>query len=209
MRRFAAVFAPFALAASAACADDCSSAVQAAFEKQRVQKGYHLVIKQQSERGEVETVRDYVAPDRMYNQMTVPGEPAPLQTIAIGRWAWGNQGGGWEELQPQFAQSVTSDVASALQLPVELKDAFACLGKVTRDGMEFIGYRTLPGPAPNANEPPLLRTVLIDAATGLPVRNIIAPAKEGAASLVETVYSYPPDVSVEAPNGAAPASPLR
>lgn len=206
MRRCAAMLALFSLGITAARADDCSSAVQAAFEKQRNQKGYHLVSKQQSERGEVETVRDYVAPDRMFNQVTVPGEPAPLQTIAVGRWAWGNQGGGWEELQPQFAQSVTSDVASALQVPVEIKDTFVCLGSVKRDGKEFAGYRTEPKAAPNAGEPALMRTVLIDADSGLPAHNIISEAKEGAAALLETAYTYPADITVEAPLDATRAS---
>lgn len=203
MRRLIAVLALSTLGAGAARAADCAADVQAAFEKQRKLPSYRLVIKQQTERGEVETQRDYQAPDRMYNKMTVPGEPAPLETIAIGRWAWGNQGGGWEELQPQFAQSVTYDVKSALTEPVAITDSFACLGKVSRDGKEFAGYRS--EPQKDAKAPVLVRTVLIDAASGLPARNIISEARDGAPEVVATSYSYPADITIDAPR-AAPAA---
>ena len=194
--------------AAPAFAGDCAKELQAAFEKQRAQPGYRIVTKQPHERGEVETTREYLAPDKMYNKVIVPGEPAPLETIAIGKWAWANQGGGWQELQPQFAQTVTFDVTATLTTPTEVKDPFTCLGKVTRDGRDYTGYRNEPKsgsdkPADPAN-PPLVRTVFVDPATGLPVLNMVSEAKPDAPALISTAYTYPVDITIVAPD-AMPA----
>ncbi len=208
MRRCLAVLALFGLAVSTARADDCSSAVQASFEKQRAQKGYRLTARQQTNNGVLETERSFLSPDRMYNKIVVPGEPAPLETIAVGRWAWANQGAGWQELQPQFAQSVTFEVSNTLQTPVEIKDPFVCLGKVTRDGKEYVGYRTSSDPAAGKpGEPPIARTVLVDPASGLPSYNMVGPVGGDTAPIIVTVYEYPSDLTVEAPLDALPASP--
>ena len=72
------------------------------------------------EDGKTKVTIDYALPDKMHQTVVAPGQPAPLETIAVSRWAWGNQGGGWEELQPQFAQSVTASVHTALAEPIEL-----------------------------------------------------------------------------------------
>ena len=191
-----------------AAAEDCAKEVQAAFEKQRTQPGYRIVTKQPHERGEVETTRDYLAPDKMYNKVVVPGEPAPLETIAIAKWAWANQGGGLQELQPQFAQTVTFVVTAALSTPVEVKDTFTCLGKVKRDGKDYTGYRNEPkaasGEPVDAANPPLVRTVLIDPASGLPALNMVSEAKPDAPAVISTAYSYPVDIVIVAPD-AVPA----
>jgi len=205
-RRYIAFCALILTGMTGAHAEDCSAAVQAAFEKQRTLPSYRLMAKQQSETGVVETQRDYVAPDRMYNKITIPGEPAPLETIAVGRWAWANQGGGWQELQPQFAQSVTFEVSNALATPVEVKDAFACLGKVMREGKEYLGYRNAAQPASGKPEGhAITRTVLVDAATGLPAHNLVGEADAGTPPVIATTYSYPADLAVEAPLDALPA----
>ena len=210
--RLAAIAILIAVFALPAAAQDCGPELQAAFEKQRAQPGYRLVLKQPHERGEIETTRDYLLPDRMHNKIVVPGEPAPLETIAIGKWAWANQGGGWQELQPQFAQTVTFDVSSALATPVEVKEAYTCLGKVVRDGKEYIGYRNTPSAMPgkpvDAANPLLARTVFVDPATGLPALNIVSEPNSGAPALLSSAYSYPLDLKIEAPD-AIPAGRTR
>jgi hypothetical protein len=202
-----------ALAASAFAAQDCAPDVQAAFEKQRTQPAYHVHSKQPSVRGEIETDTDFQRPDRMYNKVVVPGEPVPLETVAVGRWAWASQGGGYQELQPQFAQAVTFDVEATLNTPVKTAEPFSCLGKVTRDGREYVAYRSEPRASPGKpagpDNPALARTVFVDPATGLPALNIVSEATADAPSLVSAAYSYPVDIKIEAPVGAAPASPAR
>jgi hypothetical protein len=191
-------------------AGDCTATVVAAFEKQRTGRGYRMVTRQQSDRGEIVNTVDYLAPDRMHNVVVAPGEPHPLETIAIGRWAWANQGGGWQELQPQFAQSVTSHVATTLRQPIAPSEPFSCAGLVTRGERSFEAYRTEPRlVAPNKPEgtenPKLVRTILVDPATGLPAFNIVGGVTPSAPTVAEVAYSYPADLAIEAPD-AVPAN---
>lgn len=209
----AAAAAICGFAAPSLAAEDCSGAVAAAFEKQRVGVGYRVVARQPAPEGEIVNTFEFVPPDKMHNKVDVPGQPAPLETIAIGRWAWANQGGGWQELQPQFAQSVTSDVATTLGSPVKVAEQFICAGKATRDGKEYLAYQTPPRlaspdkPAGPAN-PMLARTVLVDPATGLPSFNLVGEPEASAKPLMTTAYSYPSDLKIEAPD-AVPASRTR
>lgn len=188
---------------------NCSPEVAAAFEKQRTGPGYRVVSRQQGPTGEIVNTADFIAPDRMHNTVEVPGQPAPLETIAIGRWAWANQGGGWQELQPQFAQAVTSDVAAALGRPAPISDAFTCVGKVARDGREYVAYATPaqlsdPSKPKGPGNPELVRTVLIDPSTGLPAYNIVDEPLGTPVPLVAIAYSHPKDLKIEAPD-AVPA----
>ena len=148
----------------------------------------------------------------MYNKVLVPGEPGALETIAIGRWAWASHGMGFQELQPQFAQSVTSDVSATLNTPVATGDALTCLGKVTRDGRELVGYQSTPTASPGKpvgpENPLLARTVFVDPASGLPALSIISEPKADAVALVSVTYSYPSDLKIEAPD-AIPAGRTR
>lgn len=192
---------------------DCRGDVEAAFEKQRTTApGYRVLAEQMQDSGKVEITIDYMLPDRMYQKVVAPNERAPIETIAVGRWAWGNMGGGWEELQPQFAQSVTSHTHVTLAEPAKATGDFDCLGKVTVDGKDYLGYRSKPGDAPpdrgpgaETPRPAVLRTVYVDPATGLPALNVVAEPGQEAKPWVRTTYAYPKDLVVEAPVGAAPA----
>jgi hypothetical protein len=195
-----------------AFAEDCTAPVAAAFEKQRTTKAYRVVSKQPSPRGEITSSINYITPDKMHQTLVVPDEPAPLETIAIGKWAWANQGGGFQELQPQFAQTVVSHVTATLGTPTGSPEPFTCLGKVTKDGKELLAYRTEPkaGPGkPVGPENPLLaRTVHIDAVTGLPVTNFVSEPSPDAVPLFIASFSYPTDIAIVAPD-AIPAGRTR
>ncbi|MFN3868900.1 MAG: hypothetical protein ACK4MF_07545 [Hyphomicrobiaceae bacterium] len=189
---------------NALAAEDCRSAVEAAFLKQRQQKAFRFAAEMPGEGGVTRMTIDYVLPDRMHQKVEAPGQPAPVETIAIARWAWGTQGGGWEELQPQFAQSITAHVHDALVAPPKLTGGFACLGKSNRDGAEVLGYRSLPeagAEAAPAGQPELARTIYVDAASGLPVANVVAAIKDGTPPVFDGRYSYSGDIKVEAPIG--------
>ena len=200
-------------ASPAFAADDCGKDVQAAFEKQRSQPAYRVNSKQPSVSGEVETQTDFQRPDRMYNKVVVPGEPGALETVAIGRWAWASHGMGFQELQPQFAQAVTFDVNAMLNTPVATAEPFTCLGKVTRDGHDWLAYRSEPKASPGKpagpGNPELARTVFVDPATGLPALTIVSETVPDAPALVSAAYTYPADINIEAPAGAAPAGRTR
>lgn len=212
-----------AIAALAACCvlpaaalADCKGEVEAGFEKQRTHApGYHVEAEHIQGDKTARISIDYVLPDRMQQKIVSPGEPAPIETIAVSKWAWGNMGGGWEELQPQFAQTVTAHVAEMLGQPIKATGEYVCLGKVSVEGKEYVGYRSQPsqpgGDAPKDKGPgaapqsEIVRTVYIDPASGLPVMNIIGEPKEGAKPVSRSVFSYPEKMAVEAPAAAAPA----
>jgi len=188
---------------ASAVAEDCRSAVAEAFAKQRAGKGFRLESETPSPQGPTRMRIDYQMPDRMYQRVEAPGNPAPIETIAIARWAWGTMGGGWEELQPQFAQSITAHVHEALVEPPPINVAFTCLGKVTLEGKEYLGYRTevAAAGATGPGAPALARTVYLDPQTGLPMRNIVADVSGSMAPVFDGHYSYPADLKIEAPIG--------
>lgn len=195
----------------AVAADDCRAAVEAAFEKQRTTApGYRIATEQFQDNGKIDITIDYQLPDRMHQTVVAPGERAPIETLAVAKWAWGTMGGGWEELQPQFAQSVTAHVAETLGQPVKAPAAFDCLGKTKFEGKDYDGYRSAAaaeaksaGSEAKAN-PDIRRTVYVDPATGLPAFNIVAENNSGKV-WARSVFTYPKDLVIDAPTGAAPA----
>lgn len=201
--------------AAPAKAADCAAEVTAAFEKQRKAKGYRTTSLDQSPQGLVSVQIDYAAPDRMHQTVRHPNHAEPIETIAIGRWAWATMGGGWEELQPQFAQSVTAHVRDALVAPLPEVKGFSCLGKVSFEGKEYVAYRsseappvTPPDRGPGAATPAaasavLVRTVYVDPANGLPMFNVVADAKPGSEPVFKAAFSYPDDIKIDAPIGEA------
>ncbi|MCB1515455.1 MAG: hypothetical protein H6876_08990 [Hyphomicrobiaceae bacterium] len=200
--------------ASSAAADDCRAAVETAFEKQRVSKGYRFSAAMPSAEGTTRMTVDYLPPDRMYQKVEAPGHPAPVETIAIQRWAWGTMGGGWEELQPQFAQSIIAHMRTTLINPPKITAVFTCLGKVKFDDKEVLAYRAdQPGSeAAASGAPELARTVYVDPASGLPVANIVGRTDGKDAPVFDGRYSYPDDIQIEAPIGGhdiAPNAPTK
>lgn len=203
-------FAVLALAASTVAvatapvfAADCGAEVAAAFEKQRKTPAFRMISDTKGDQGPVKMQVDYVPPDRMHQTVTHPSHSAPLETIAIGRWAWGTMGAGWEELQPQFAQSVTAFTKQTLVDPLPSDATFECLGKVTFEGKDYVGYRSKGGAdaAAAGGASSLARTVYVDPATGLPMLNVVADVKPGAEPLFKGIFSYPADLKIEAPLG--------
>lgn len=196
---------PSLAAAPARAGDECRAAVETAFAKQRVTAtGYRFAAQVPGDQGVTKMTIDYLPPDRMYQRVEAPGHSKPVETIAIQRWAWGTMGGGWEELQPQFAQSIISHVRETLINPPKITAAFNCLGKVKLGENDYLGYRTdQPNaqPAAEPNAPQLSRTIYVNEATGLPAANIIARTDGKERAVFDGRYSYPTDIAIEAPIG--------
>lgn len=196
--------------------DECRSAVESAFDKQRAHPtGYRFTAEVPGDQGVTRMTIDYLPPDRMYQRVEAPGHAKPIETIAIQRWAWGTMGGGWEELQPQFAQTIISHVRETLINPPKITASFTCLGKVKLGDKDYLGYRA---DQPNAqaaadpNAPKLARTIYVDDATGLPAANIVAREDSKEPPVFDGRYSYPNDIAIEAPVGGhaiAPNSAVR
>jgi hypothetical protein len=202
---FLLVAALFAVSPAHA-AQDCSKEVFAAFEKQRTSKAFRVSMTQPTAEGPVQMTIDYMPPDRMLQTVVSPSMPGEQQTMLVGDRAFAGSGGGFEELLPQFAQSVVAEVRDAVGAPVKDLGVFACLGKVTFEGREFLGYRTDDSAASRSTSG-FQRTIYVDPATGLPAFNVIMP-EAGGNAVMTAAYSYPDDIEIVAPANA-PVQKLR
>lgn len=177
---------------------DCTanSDIEAAFAKQLERPAWRTVVTSVGNAGKQEQTFDYVPPDKMYRKVVVEGDDHPVETIAIGRWAWSTVGGPWSEMQPQFAQLVTTHMQSVFETR-KVTATFSCLGTVSLEGKDYLGYQT--APEDGGGGEPVARTIYVDPATGLPAFNVIGPTKPGAAPVVKETYSYPTDIVIEKP----------
>jgi hypothetical protein len=212
MLRYAAACALFlslsalpALSADAPKADaSCKDQVTAAFAKQRSAPAFSMVAQLTSANGPAEISVDYIAPDRMRQKISAPGQDA-VETVLVGTRAWSRQGPNWEELMPAIAQTIIAQVREAVVDPPKMVSEFDCLGKVTVDGKEYLGYRSVernappPGAGPGAS---VRRTIYVDPATGLPTENVVADEAPGAVPAFRGIYTYPTDLVIEGYPGA-------
>ena len=189
-------------AATPAFADDCSKEVLAAFEKQRTSKVFRVEFSQPSAEGDVHMIIDYMPPDKMLQTVTSPAMPGEQQTMLVGNRAYAGSGGAFEELLPQFTQSIVAEFAQAVGEPKNL-GAFECVGNSKIDGQDFIAYRLSEKAADGADTSKVMaRTVYVDSATGKPAYNIIAALSGTAPPALKVKYSYPTDVEIVAPVNA-------
>lgn len=210
MRRFGLSLAGLAaFVPGLALADDCSKDVLAAVEKQRSSKAFRVAMTQGTAEGPVDMTVDYMPPDRMLQTVTSKHMAGPQQTMLVGTRAFAGSDGAYEELLPQFAQSVVSEMANAVGKPDHI-GTFECAGKQTVDGKELLAYRAVDKDAkPGANpDETLARTIYVDPATGLPAYNIVAAVSGKGEPALKVTYSYPTDLVIEAPEGA-PAQKIR
>ena len=176
---------------------ECTSKadIEAAYTKQMTGKGWRHVITSTDADGQPqEEVYEFINPDRMYRKVVTRGEA--IETIGIGKWAWTNIGGGYSELQPQFAQMVASRREQAFVKPAVTVE-FSCLGKVSYEGKEVFGYQTKADAQPDGTM--LARTIYVDAATGLPVFNVVSAPDKTDKPVRKEVYSYPEKIEIEKP----------
>lgn len=183
---------------------DCSAEVVAAFEKQRKSKAFRVAMTQPSAEGDVEMTVDYLPPDRMLQTVKSPAMPGEQQTMLVGNRAFAGSSGVFEELLPQFTQSIISEFNSAMGSTGKDIGSFECLGKSQFEGKEFVAYRAADKDAPAGADPNTLlaRTIYVDPSTGLPAFNVVATLAGNAAPVLKAIYSYPEDTVIEAPQGA-------
>jgi hypothetical protein len=182
----------------------CKEQVAAAFAKQRSSPAFSMVAQIKSDTGPVELTVDFIAPDRM-RQRIVAKDQAALETVLVGTRAWSRQGTNWEELMPAIAQTIIAQVREAVVDPPKDVSEFECLDKVTVDGKEYLGYRSVEkdAPAPSASAAhPVRRSVYVDPQSGLPAVNLVGEETAGAIPIFKGVYSYPTDLVIEGFPGA-------
>lgn len=209
MRPLFVAAAAFAVATPAyAAGTDCSADVLTAIRKQLSLKAFRVEFSQATAEGEAHMQIDYMPPLRMLQTVTSPAMPGEQQTMLVDNRAFAGSGGSFEELQPQFTQSIIAEVAQALARPSKL-EGYDCLGTVKYDNQDLVGYRFEDKTHAQADATKIMtRTIYVDPKTGLPAYNVIAPLAENAKPLREVKYSYPTDINIVAPQNA-PVQKLR
>jgi len=188
--------------AGPALADDCSKDVLAAFSKQRASKAFRVEFSQPTAEGEVHMKIDYMPPDKMLLTVESPAMPGEQQTMLVGNRAFAGSGGAFEELLPQFTQSIISEFNNAVGAPANL-GTFECLGHAKVDGQDYLAFRTAEKVAPGADTSKIMaRTIYVNEATGKPAFNVIAALTGDAPPALKVKYSYPTDVEIIAPANA-------
>lgn len=196
-------FAPLALS-TGAVADDCTKDVLAAFEKQRSSKAFRMAWTQATAEGSAEMTVDYIPPGKMLQTVKSAAMAGVQQTILVGDRAFAGSDGSFEELLPQFTQSIYAEVKSAVGGPPPNIGAFECVGTTSFDGKDLLAYRTADkdAKAGAAAGDALARTIYVDPAAGLPAYNVVAAASGKGEPVMKVTYSYPTDIVIEAPVGA-------
>lgn len=191
-----------------AAGTDCSADVLTAIRKQLSLKAFRVEFSQPTAEGEAHMQIDYMPPLRMLQTVTSPAMPGEQQTMLVDNRAFAGSGGSFEELQPQFTQSIIAEVAQALARPSKL-EGYDCLGTVKYDNQDLVGYRFEDKTHAQADATKVMtRTIYVDPKTGLPAYNVIAPLADNAKPLREVKYSYPTDINIVAPQNA-PVQKLR
>lgn len=189
-------------AATPAAATDCSKDVLAAFQKQRTSKVFRVEFSQPSAEGEVHMKIDYMPPDRMLQTVTSPAMPGEQQTMLVGNRAFAGTSGAFQELLPQFTQSIVAEFTTAVGEPQNLGE-FECLGNTKFDGRDLLAFRTVEKIPEGADTSKILaRTLYVDPETGKPAFNVVAPLGGSADPLIKIKYSYPTDAEIVAPVNA-------
>ncbi len=204
MRRCELILAGILGLAPAAFADDCTKDVLAAFEKQRTSKAFRVAMTQPTAEGPADMTVDYIPPGKMLQTVKSAAMAGVQQTMLVGNRAFAGSDGAYEELLPQFTQSIVAEVAAAVGAPPANIGVFECVGKATFDGKEFAAYPATAKHAKAGTEPGdvLARTIYVDPASGLPAYNVVAGVSGKSDPVMKVTYSYPTDLVIEAPEGA-------
>lgn len=195
--RTALVLLALGLAGTPLHADEkCSGEVAAAFLKQQDKPKLRTIMTNPIDTAIVERTLDLVRPDRLHSRVVSSGDKGYVETVVVQKWAWMNSGAGWEEVKPNVAGAMSRDVAE-MAAPQKVTANFSCLGKVAYEGKEYLGFRADPGKGDDGVE--LAATVYVDAASGLPAANVVAPTSGDGAFRFKAHYSYDDGITVEAP----------
>jgi hypothetical protein len=152
---------------------------------------------------------DNIPPDKMLQTVTSPAVPGEQQTMLVGDRAFSGTSGTFEELQPQFTQSIVAEVRTALAPAPQKPGSFECLGAAKLEDRDLVAYRTAQKIPPGTDPSKIMaRTIYVDPATGLPAFNVVAALAGTADPVMKVKYSYPTDIEIVAPTNA-PAQKLR
>lgn len=187
-----------------AWAEDCTKDVLAAFEKQRTSKAFRVAMTQPSAEGPVDMTVDYIPPAKMLQTVKSAAMAGDQQTMLVGDRAFAGSSGSYEELLPQFTQSIIAEVNAAVGEPPKNLGQFECLGKTPFEGKDYLAFRASDKEAQPGTDPGsvLGRTIYVDIETGLPAYNVVAAVSGKIDPVLKASYTYPTDIVIEAPEHA-------
>lgn len=204
IRGLTLAFAVLLQAAAPAAADDCSKEVADAFAKQRQASALRLDTWMINERGPLVMRVDYQLPDRMYQIVRAVIDPAPTETILVGKRGWVSKGEGWKELPAEDAMSLAEEMEKQVVKGPAEAPAFECIGMAELKEKKLKAYQALPDKTAPPEQP--IRIVYVDPVTGLPARSILAQKDKLDRPFFRQDFSYPQDIVIAPPLGTnAPA----
>lgn len=199
------------LLAAPARAEDCTSAVTAAFEKLRNAKSFRMETKITNAQGRLNLTVDFMPPDRMHQKVRLDDQAQEMELIVIGDKAWSNQGQGWVALPENFATEVAKQVKATMAGATKTEAKYECGADEAVEGRSAATY-TAQLKAPEADKPGIStgetaapagpsnrQTVFIDKETGLPVRNVVTDGKDAGKRLFDGWLRMADGIAIEPP----------
>ncbi|MET0639454.1 MAG: hypothetical protein ABWX70_04800 [Hyphomicrobium sp.] len=188
----------------------CKDQVDAAFAKLREAKAFRLETTISNPEGSLKMRADYVLPDRMHQSVILGKDAAAMEMIVIGKRAWSNQGGGWQELPDKFADTVANQIKETVAEAPKVATDYKCAGDTDFEGRSYALYQgvlAMPltadvkekGPRVSAVSVPNRQSVYIDKTTGLPVRNIVTPVTDPSKRLFDGTFTVVHDLAINPP----------
>lgn len=214
------IAASLAIAATAApAAADCTHEVVQAFARLGNETSVRKVSNIINEDGPIVMTIEYIKPGRMRQVVKPVADPSKVvETILINDQAWGNVGNGWEKLAKSETEQFRDFYKKTTEEASSMVGLFECLGGEVLDGQKVRAYRGLP---PKKEETPgkpktedekateaalaaneAVRVVYLDPDKGLPVRAVFALRDKLDQPIFRESFSYPSDLSIEAPSPA-------
>jgi hypothetical protein len=186
---------------------DCRSDVVDAFERQRKAGSFRMVANVIGVQGPMTMTLDYTLPDKLHQTVVMAIRPQqPIEAVLIGAQAWVNEGKGWAEANKDEKDELVRQLAQVSEETAESLGDFDCLGSSAVDGGQLKAFLAIEGPrdknkksAPVNKDNRSERIIFVDPTTGLPMRTILALPGKYDAPIFKAVYSYPPDIKIEAP----------
>ncbi|WP_439543853.1 hypothetical protein [Hyphomicrobium sp.] len=182
------------LAAPVGAAQACEgkAEIEAAFTAQH-QNPWRTESASKSDTGiEQSQTFDFQPPDRIYRKVTSGTET--VETVGVGKQAWTNATGVWEEMKAELANLVAAHMKTNFA-PPRVSVVFKCLGSVDYSGKKLLGYQTEPE---TVEGKVVARTIYVDPDTKLPAFNVVGTV-DGSEEIMKEAYSYPTDVKIEKP----------
>ncbi|MGQ0671688.1 MAG: hypothetical protein ACT4N2_02245 [Hyphomicrobium sp.] len=191
-------------------ADDCSSEVLEAVQKQSKQTGYRMETDVISSEGPLKVTMEYVIPGRMRQVAILAADPKPVETILVDGKAWTNEGAGWVPLTFQHAEQLIEQMQKSTKADPAAVGKFECMGTETVDGRQVRTYKSKPMLPAGMKQPDgkeiettaeneAVRVVYVDTESGLPTRTTLN--RQGALDkpIFKEIYTYPADLKIEPP----------